>query len=213
MVKGNVDDYIRSTGHLAFVNLFLKYALFVLGLVCVGLVVALVLISRHAGEVRAIPIVINEATGESRPIDWRVVDAAGEDRQPAEVHYFVKQLLRNIYTYTRYTASSNLAEAFHCCVPDATRQVKDAVNIEARQRDLQAGDQGVVEFQAINILQTSPNILVQCYFRSKTISPQGQTDSLRRVAALRLKTVPRTADTPSGLLLVEYSQSNFERED
>ncbi len=213
MVKGNVDDYIRSTGHLAFVNLFLKYALFVLGLVCVGLVVALVLISRHAGEVRAIPIVINEATGESRPIDWRVVDAAGEDRKPAEVHYFVRQLLRNIYTYTRYTASSNLAEAFRCCVPDATRQVKHAVNIEARQRELQTGGQGVIEFQAVNILQTSPNILVQCYFSSKTISLQGQTDSQRRVASLRLKTVPRTADTPSGLLLVEYSQSNFEREE
>jgi len=213
MVKGNVDDYIRSTGHLAFVNLFLKYALFVLGLVCVGLVVALVLISRHAGEVRAIPIVINEATGESRPIDWRVVDAAGEDRKPAEVHYFVRQLLRNIYTYTRYTASSNLAEAFRCCVPDATLQIKDAVNIEARQRHLQAGDQGVVELQAVNILQTSPNILVQCYFSSKAISPQGLTDSQRRVASLRLKTVPRTADTPSGLLLVEYSQSNFVREE
>lgn len=213
MVKGNVDDYIRSTGHLAFVNLFLKYALFVLGLVCVGLVVALVLISRHAGEVRAIPIVINEATGESWPIDWRVVDAAGEDRKPAEVHYFVRQLLRNIYTYTRYTASSNLAEAFRCCVPDATRQVKHAVNIEARQRELQTGSQGVIEFQAVNILQTSPNILVQCYFSSKTISLQGQTDSQRRVASLRLKTVPRTADTPSGLLLVEYSQSNFEREE
>ena len=213
MVKGNVDDYIRSTGHLAFVNLFLKYALFVLGLVCAGLVVALVLISRHAGEVRAIPIVINEATGESRPIDWRVVDAAGEDRKPAEVHYFVRQLLRNIYTYTRYTASSNLAEAFRCCVPDATRQVKHAVNIEARQRELQTGGQGVIEFQAVNILQTSPNILVQCYFSSKTISLQGQTDSQRRVASLRLKTVPRTADTPSGLLLVEYSQSNFVREE
>ena len=211
MSKG--DDFIRSTGNLAFVNLFLKYALFVLGLVCVGLVVALVLISRHAGEVRAIPIVINEATGESRPIDWLVVDAAGEDRKPAEVHYFVRQLLRNIYTYTRYTASSNLAEAFRCCVPDATRQVKHAVNIEARQRELQTGGQGVIEFQAVNILQTSPNILVQCYFSSKTISLQGQTDSQRRVASLRLKTVPRTADTPSGLLLVEYSQSNFEREE
>ena len=212
MVKGTVDDYIRSTGNMAFANLFLKYALFITGLVCIGLVVALIMISRHAGEVKTIPIIINEATGESRPIDWRVVDAAGEERKPVEVKYFVQQLLRNVFTYTKYTAATNLTEAFRFCVPDVVLQIKSVIGIETRQNMLNAGDQGLVEIQAVNILQTAPNILVQVYFVQRTIQSVGEPEAQRQVASVRLKTVPRSEANPAGILVVEYSQAKFEKE-
>jgi len=209
MVKGNVDDYIRSTGHLAFVNLFLKYALFITGLVCLGLVAALVLVSRHAGEVKAIPIVINEATGESRPIDWKVVDAAGEVRRPVEVTYFIRQLLRNLFTFTKYTAASNLGEAFRACVPDAAGQIRQALDLTERQHLLDRGDQGLVDIQAVNIQQTSPNILVQAFYTERLIPALGEPAERRRVASIRLKTVPRSETNPNGLVVIEYSQSEF----
>ena len=210
MVKGSVDDYIRSTGHLAFVNLFLKYALFVTGLVCLGLVAALILVSRHAGEVKAIPIVINEATGESRPVDWKVVDAAGEVRKPVEVTYFVRQLLRNLFTFTKYTAASNLGEAFRACAADSASQIRQALDLTGRQRLLDRGDQGLVDIQAVNIQQASPNILVQVFFNEKTIPADGSGPAeRRRVASIRLKTIPRSETNPNGLVVIEYSQSEF----
>jgi hypothetical protein len=55
-----------------------------------------------------VPIVINQATGDAIAVDYRVVDAAGEERSPFEVRRFCEDFLAEAYTYNRYTVKTKL---------------------------------------------------------------------------------------------------------
>jgi hypothetical protein len=45
-----------------------------------------------------VPIVINQATGDAMPMNYRVVDAAGEERTPVEARKFCQHFLADAYT-------------------------------------------------------------------------------------------------------------------
>ena len=94
----SVDDFIRSSGNLAYVNTWLKLIGLVLLLSNVVLGGALLARIIEGRTERVVPIVINNATGDAVPIDYRVVDAAGEQRSPIEVRKFCQDFLEELQT-------------------------------------------------------------------------------------------------------------------
>ncbi len=205
------DDFIRSTGNLAFVNLFLKYAVFVLGLVCLGLVVSLVLLSRHVGEVKPLPIYVNTVTGEARPIDFKAIDARGQERLPVEVEAFVREYLGSLYTYNRLTVRSNLDEAFAKTAPDAQGQVKRCADLPARADIIGRSGQGMCKVLSVSITESKPNLAVQAIFQKTVLAANDESIQDRRhLAVLRLKVVGRTVANAHGLVVVEYNESEFQ---
>jgi len=205
------DDFIRSTGHLAFVNLFLKYAVFVLGLVCLGLIVSLVLLSRHVGEVKPLPIYVNAVTGEARPVDFQAIDARGQERLPVEVEAFVREYLGSLYTYNRLTVRSNLDEAFAKTAPDAQGQVKRCADLPARADIIGRSGQGLCQVLSVSITESRPNLAVQAIFQKTVLAANDESIQDRRhLAVLRLKVVGRTVANAHGLVVVEYNESEFQ---
>jgi len=205
------DDFIRSTGHLAFVNLFLKYAVFVLGLVCLGLTVSLVLLSRHVGEVKPLPIYVNAVTGEARPVDFQAIDARGQERLPVEVEAFVRAYLGSLYTYNRLTVRSNLDEAFAKTAPDAQGQVKRCADLPARADIIGRSGQGLCQVLSVSITESKPNLAVQAIFQKTVLAANDESIQDRRhLAVLRLKVVGRTVANAHGLVVVEYNESEFQ---
>jgi len=87
------DDFIRSSGNLAYVNTWLKLFALVLLLVCLLLGAALLVKIVDDRTEHVVPIVINQAMGDAIPVDYRVVDAAGEERSPVEVRRFCEDFL------------------------------------------------------------------------------------------------------------------------
>ncbi|HOB54235.1 MAG TPA: VirB8/TrbF family protein [Acidobacteriota bacterium] len=208
---GGSDDFIRATGHLAFVNLFLKYAVAVLGLACLGLSGALVLVSRHVGEVKPLPIFINTLTGQARPVDFQAVDARGQERLPVEVEAFVREYVGQLYTYNRLTVKSNLEQAFRCTAPDALGQVRHCADLPGRADTIARSGQGVCAVVSVSIMQAQPNLSVQAIFRKKVLTPADEVASEGQyLALLRLKVVPRTVANAHGLVVVEYNENEFQ---
>ena len=207
------DDFIRSTGNLAFVNLFLKYAVFVLGLVCLGLTVSLVLLARHVGEVKPLPIFVNAVTGEAKPVDFKAIDAQGRERLPVEVEAFVREYLGCLYTYTRLTVRSNLDEAFARTAPEAQSQVRLFADLAGRAEAIARSGQGLVQVQNVSILQSSPNLAIQAIFRKTALNYNDEVAKEQKcTAVLKLKVVARTVANAHGLVVVEYNESPFEEE-
>ena len=97
------DDFIRSSGNLAYVNTWLKLIALVLLLVSLLLGAALLVKIVDGRTEHVVPIVINQAMGDAIPVDYRVVDAAGEERSPVEVRRFCEDFLTEAFTYNRYT--------------------------------------------------------------------------------------------------------------
>jgi len=82
------DDFIRASGNLAYVNTWLKLIALVLLLVSLLLGTALTIKIVDGRKEHVVPIVINQATGDAIAADYRVFDAAGEERAPVEVRKF-----------------------------------------------------------------------------------------------------------------------------
>ena len=205
------DDFIRSTGNLAFVNLFLKYAVFILGLVCLGLVVSLGLLSRHVGEIKPLPIYVNAVTGEARPVDFQAIDARGQERLPVEVEAFVREYLGSLYTYNRLTVRSNLDEAFTRTAPDAQGQVKLCADLPGRADLIGRSGQGLCQVLGVSITESKPNLAVQAIFRKTVLAANDEPVQDRRyLAVLRLKVAGRTVANAHGLVVVEYNESEFQ---
>jgi len=210
-MSNSCDDFIRSTGRLAFVNLFLKYALFVVGLVCIGLTVSLVLLSRHVGEVKPLPIFIDRTTGTATPVDFQVLDARGEERLPVELEAFVRDYLNQLYTYNRLTVKSNLDAAFARTAPDARAQVRRCADLPVRADIIGRAGQGICRVTGVSILGARPDLRVQAVFEKTVLSAADETLAQQRcLAMLRLKVIHRTVANAHGLVVAEYNESEFE---
>jgi len=166
MANGS-DDFIRSTGNLAFVNLFLKYTVAVLGLAVLGLTIYLIHLSGKVGQVKALPIYVNTITGETKPVDFSVIDAQGRKRLPAEIENFTRMYLDALYTYNKLTVKSNMDQAFFCTAPDGLAQVKECLGLAQRADIISRGGQGLCEILGVSIMGTTPNITVQSVFKKK----------------------------------------------
>lgn len=208
------DDFIRSTGHLAFVNLFLKYAVAVLGLAVLALTGCLVYLSGEVGQVRPLPIYINTLTGEAKPVDFSVIDAQGRERLPAEIEHFVRRYLDCLYTFTRLTVKSNLDQAAAGTAPAAWPQVKAAVDLARRADRVAADAQGLCEILSVSIMTTRPNVRVQAVFTKKVFGPQDDVAAeSTHIAFLTLKPIARQVQNAHGLAVVEYSENIFHERD
>jgi len=212
MANGS-DDFIRSTGNLAFVNLFLKYAVAVLGLAVLGLTFCLVHLSGKVGQVKPLPIYVNTVTGETKPVDFAVSDARGSGRLPAEIENFTRMYLDNLYTYNKLTVKSNMDRAFFCTAPDGLAQVKWSLGLAQRADFISRGGQGLCEVLSVSIMGTKPNIAVQAVFRKKLF---GFNDDIvsesTHVSIIKIKPIARQVQNAHGLAVVEYSENLFKED-
>src|SRR5512140_2115044 len=126
------DDFIRASGNLAYVNTWLKLISLALLLISLVLGAALTVKIIDGRAEHVVPIVINQATGDAIPVDYRVVDAAGEERSPIEVRKFCEDFLAEAYTYNRFTVKTQLESIARWTAPEALTQVREAMNLPRR---------------------------------------------------------------------------------
>ncbi len=139
------DDFIRSSGNLAYVNTWLKLVAFVLLIVCLTLGGALLIKIVDSRVEHIVPIVINQATGDAIPVDYRVTDAAGEERSPIEVRRFCEDFLTEAYTYNRFTVKTKLESISRWAAPEALTQVRESLNLAHRAELMARNAQGIAE--------------------------------------------------------------------
>jgi len=212
MANGS-DDFIRSTGNLAFVNLFLKYAVIVLGLAVLGLTICLIHLSGKVGQVKPLPIYVNTITGETKPVDFSVIDAQGRERLPAEIENFTRTYMDNLYTYNNLTVKSNMDRAFCRTAPDGLAQVKECLGLAQRADIISRGGQGLCEILGVSIMGTTPNITVQAVFKKKLFGFNDEMVSESTyVAIIKMKPIARQVQNAHGLAVVEYSENLFKED-
>ena len=205
------DDFIRASGNLAYVNTWLKLIALVLLVVCLLLGTALIAKIVDSGAEHVVPIVINDTTGDAVPVDYRVVDASGEERTPVEVRKFCQDFLADSYTYNRFTVKSNIESIALWTVPEALSQVREAMNLPHRAELIARNAQGMVEVHNILITETKPLLSVQAYFHVKALSPRDEViEEGDLLAALVIKPVKRSIRSPHGMMVIEYRQSSFQ---
>jgi VirB8 protein len=205
------DDFIRATGNLAYVNSWLKLISLVSLVVCLLLGTAPIIKIVDSRREHVVPIVINQATGDAMPVDYRVVDAAGEERTPVEVRKFCQDFLADAYTYNRFTVKTNIESIALWTAPEALTQVREAMNLPHRAELIARNAQGVVEVHNILITETKPFLTVQAYFQVKAFSPRDEViEEGDFLAVLVIKPVKRSSRSPHGLIVIEYRQSSFQ---
>ena len=79
-MSASTDDFIRSSGNLAYVNTWLKLISLALLLACLALACTLTVEILDSSVEKVVPIILNPTTGDAVPVDYRVVDAAGEEQ-------------------------------------------------------------------------------------------------------------------------------------
>jgi hypothetical protein len=209
-VSQAVDDFIRSSGNLAFVNTWLKLIvllLFVVSLVLGGALLIKIVDSRKE---HVVPIVINQLTGDAVPVDYSVIDAAGEERAPVEIRKFAEDFLQELYTYNRFTVKTKLESVVKWATPEALVEVKEAVNLAHRSELIRRNAQGMAEVRNFLIAETRPLVKAQVYFHTKALSPSTELiEEGQYLAVLHIKPVKRSQRNPHGLILIEYRQSVF----
>ncbi len=206
------DDFIRSSGNLAYVNTWLKLIALVLLLVSLLLGAALLVKIVDGRTEHVVPIVINQAMGDAIPVDYRVVDAAGEERSPVEVRRFCEDFLTEAFTYNRYTVKTNLESIARWTAPEALTQVREALNLPRRAELIARNAQGLAELTSFLITETKPLLKVQAYFRARALSPADEIiEEGTFLAVLVIKPVKRSTRNPHGLIVIEYRQSSFEK--
>jgi hypothetical protein len=210
-VSTATDDFIRSSGNLAYVNTWLKLIAFVLVLVSLTLGAALMLKIIDGREEHVLPIVINQATGDAIAMDYRVVDAAGEERSPFEVRKFCEDFLAEAYTYNRFTVKTNLESIARWTAPEALTQVREALNLAHRAELIRKNAQGLAEITSFLITETRPLLKAQVYFHVKAFSAADEViEEGNFLAVIVIKPIKRSARSPHGLIVIEYHQSPFE---
>ncbi len=207
------DDFIRASGNLAYVNTWLKLICLVLVLVCISIGVAFTVTTVDRRAEHVVPIVINQATGDAVAVDYRVVDAAGEERSPIEVRKFCEDLLTEAYTYNRFTVKSKLESIARWTTPEALNQVRDAMNLPHRGELIARNAQSMAGIRNFLITETKPLLRTQVYFHVKAISQSSEViEEGNLLAILVIKPVKRTAQSPHGLIVIEYHQSSFQNQ-
>ena len=115
----SIDDFIRSSGNLAFVNTWLKLIVLVLFLTAVLLGAVLAVKIVEGRTERVLPIIINQATGDALAVDFSVMDAAGEQRAPSRSASSCEDFLGELFTYNRFTVKTNLESVVKWATPEA----------------------------------------------------------------------------------------------
>lgn len=204
------DDFIRSSGNLAFVNTWLKLIVLVLFLTALLLGAVLAVKIVEGRTERVLPIVINQATGDALAVDFSVMDAAGEQRAPVEIRKFGEDFVRELFTYNRFTVRTNLESVVKWATPEALIQVKEAVNLAHRSELMTRNAQGVVEIRSFLITETQPVLKVQVYFQAKALSQTTEVlEEGQFQTVLLIKPIKRSQRNPHGLIVLEYRQSQF----
>lgn len=204
-----VDDFIRSSGNLAFVNTWLKLIVLLLFVVSMVLGGALFIKMVDSRTEHVVPIVINQVTGDAVPVDYSVIDAAGEERAPVEIRKFAEDFLQELYTYNRFTVKTKLESVVKWATREALVQVKEAVNLAHRSELIGRNAQGIAEVRNFLITETRPLVKVQVYL-AKALSPSNELmEEGQYLAVLHIKPVKRSQRNPHGLILIEYRQSIF----
>jgi hypothetical protein len=208
------DDFIRSSGNLAYVNAWLKLIALVLTLICLMLGASLLVKIIDGRAEHVVPIVINQATGDAITVDYQVIDAAGEERSPFEVRKFCEDFLAEAYTYNRFTVKTKLESIARWTAPEALTQVREALNLSHRAELIGRNAQGLAEITSFLITETKPLLKAQVYFHSKVFSPADEIiEEGNFLAVLLIKPVKRSARSPHGLIVIEYRQSPFNRQE
>jgi hypothetical protein len=206
------DDFIRSSGNLAYVNTWLKLIALVLIIVCLILGGALLVKIIDGRKEHVVPIVINQATGDAIAIDYRVIDAAGEERSPFEVRRFCEDFLAEAFAYNRYTVKTKLESIARWTAPEALTQVREALNLSHRAELIAKNAQGLADLTSFLITETQPLLKVQAYFHTKAFSASDEViEQGDFCAVLVMKPVKRSARSPHGLIVIEYHQSPFQK--
>jgi hypothetical protein len=208
------DDFIRSSGNLAYVNAWLKLIALVLTLVCLMLGGSLLVKIIDGRAEHVVPIVINQATGDAITVDYQVIDAAGEERSPFEVRKFCEDFLTEAYTYNRFTIKTKLESIARWTAPEALTQVREALNLSHRAELIGRNVQGLAEITSFLITETKPLLKTQVYFHAKVFSPADEiVEEGDFLAVLLIKPVKRSARSPHGLIVIEYRQSPFNKQE
>jgi hypothetical protein len=209
-VSHSTDDFIRSSGNLAFVNTWLKLIVLVLFLTALLLGAVLAVKIVEGRTERVLPIVINQATGDALAVDFSVMDAAGEQRAPVEIRKFCEDFLDELFTYNRFTVRTNLESVVKWATPEALVQIKEAVNLAHRSELMTRNAQGVVEIRGVLVTETQPVLKVQVYFQAKALSQSTEVlEEGQYQTVLLIKPIKRSQRNPHGLIVLEYRQSQF----
>lgn len=211
-MSASTDDFIRSSGNLAYVNTWLKLISLALLLVCLVLAGSLTVKIIDSRTEKVVPIVLSPATGDAVPVDYRVIDAAGEERSPIEVRKFCEDLIGEAYTYNRFTVKTKLESITKWTAPEALTQVREAMNLPRRAELIERNAQSLAECQNILITEAKPLLKVQVYFSVKTLSQiNDAAEENNFLAVLAIKPVKRSTRSPHGLIVIEYRQSSFQK--
>lgn len=201
------DDFIRSTGNMAFVNTFLKFTCLILSFTVLALAGTLVYLGGKVRNQKPLPIFIDRDTGTARPVDFHAIDAAGEKRVESEVLAFVNEYIGNLYTYNKYTVRSNLEKVLAVSSDETLNALRKYWKISARQSRIHSGNQGLARIKTTVIVNALPDLRVQVFFGKSVIGERGdERNSSRNVAVLRIKPVVRSMTNPHGLYVVEYRE-------
>jgi len=204
------DDFIRSSGNLAYVNMWLKLIAFTLLVLCVVLCAALMVKIIDGRAERVIPIVINHATGDALAVDYKVIDATGEERAPVEIRKFCEDFLADAYTYNRFTVRGNLESLAQLSTPETLSQIRESLNLPRRAELVGRNAQGLIEITSFMITESQPSLKTQIYFRSKVFAASGELlEETNQLAVMTIRPIRRSARNPHGLILIEYRQSHF----
>jgi len=205
MSKG--DDFIRSTGNMAFVNTFLKFTCLVLAVAVLGLSGMVVYLGASVRNQKPLPIFIDNDSGSARPVDFQAIDAAGENRVEPEIISFANDYIGNLYTYNKYTVKSNLENVLAVSSEEAVNALRRYWKISARQSAISSGGQGLSKIQSSVIVNGLPDLRVQVFFQKMIVGSSGDEGrQTKHVAVLRIKTVVRSVGNPHGLHAIEYRE-------
>ena len=204
------DDFIRLGGNLAYVNAWLKLLTFVLLILCLLLGGALTVKIIDSRNEHVLPIVINEATGDALAVDYKVIDATGEERAPVEVRKFCTDFLSEAFTFNRYTARTHLETLANYAAEGAISQIRENLNLPRRSELIGRNAQGMVEITSFMITESKPMLKVQIYFRSKIFGDDGRAiEDAGQLAVMTIRPVRRSQRNPHGLIVMEYRQNLF----
>jgi type IV secretory pathway component VirB8 len=202
-------DFKRIGGNLAYTTNWLKMVGLVLSILCHALTGTLVFMFVTRSAEMVIPIVINEATGDAMTVDYKVVDATGEERAPVEVRKFCEDFLSDAFTFNRFTARTHLETLANYSTPEALSQIRESLNLPRRSELINRNAQGLFEITSFMITESRP-LKIQIYFRTRVYAVSGELlEESSRLAVMTIRPVRRSARNPHGLIVIEYRQNPF----
>ena len=204
------DDWIRSVGNMTFVNTFLKYSLIVVLLVVVAEAIVIFNLALKVNEVKVMPIFIDRESGSARPVDFDVIDAAGERRPIVEIHDFCINYINNLHYFNIHTIETNLKRAFRVTASAAQNDLKNALMLSDRYDQSRSNMQGICDIKSFTILESKPNLKVEVVFKKKIVTAGGEIfKKTKHKAIMKLKTVKRMKGNAHGFYVNEYRENKI----